>query len=141
MRSLLLAVAVACGILAVCLTDPSGAQKLQQFNPRVCNQSGSEAQFAVIVRTAANMWRVRGWFFVDSGKCADLSPVLVPGFYLWAINEGGAVYQGDTGDPDTIWACLFQQKFDYDATHSPNCADDSKGAFIPVPAGKPVLLQ
>jgi hypothetical protein len=53
MRSLLLAVAVACGILAVCLTDPSGAQQLQKFNPRVCNQSGSEAQFAVIVRTAA----------------------------------------------------------------------------------------
>ena len=55
MRSLLLAVAVACGILAVCLTDPSGAQQLQKFNPRVCNESGSEAQFAVIVRTAANM--------------------------------------------------------------------------------------
>ena len=87
------------------------------------------------------MWRVRGWYFVDSGKCAELSSVLAPGFYLWGVNEKGAVYQGDTSDKDTIWACVFQQKFDYDATRSPNCSDDSKGAFIPVPGGKPVLLQ
>src|SRR5947209_8174181 len=64
MRSLIVAAAVACGIVSVCLTGPSGAQAPQKFNPRVCNASGSDAIFAVIVRTAPNMWRVRGWYDV-----------------------------------------------------------------------------
>jgi|tagenome__1003787_1003787.scaffolds.fasta_scaffold20962400_1 hypothetical protein len=140
MRSLIVAAAVACGIVSVCLTGPSGAQAPQKFNPRVCNASGSDAIFAVIVRTAPNMWRVRGWYDVTNQRCTELTAVLGPGFYAWAINERGTVWEDETHDKDTIWACLFEEKFDYDATKSPTCGN-RKGAFIPIPGGKYLSLQ
>jgi len=77
MRKLILCLA-ACGATAVCLTHPAGAQ--EKFNPTVCNQSGEDAQFAVIVRTSAQTWRVRGWYQADDRKCAQLPPFLDPRF-------------------------------------------------------------
>jgi uncharacterized membrane protein len=137
MRKLILCLA-ACGATAVCLTHPAGAQ--EKFNPTVCNQSGEDAQFAVIVRTSAQTWRVRGWYQADDRKCAQLPPVLGPTFYVWAATES-KVAEGDPNDRDAVWECVFRQAFDYDASKAPNCSDQQKALFFRVPGGKPVVLR
>jgi uncharacterized membrane protein len=138
----MLPIALAAGTFALCFTDPSGAQQPQKFNARICNQSGDPVAAAVIVRTAANTWRAKGWYGMQNQKCTDLGTYLGPGFFFFAmrLTDQGGSWNGDPNDKDTIWACVFAESFDYDASKKQNCGENVV-PFVGWPAGKVPTLQ
>jgi uncharacterized membrane protein len=142
MRNLTVAVAGACGALALAFIAPSGAQQLKSFPVGLCNASGDRVQAAFIVRTGANSWRAKGWFNFNNNECGKIGNFLEPLFLFYAeqSSENGKSWHADPDDKDTIWMCAPAKAFDIDANNPPNCPNEAYPFVIwPTSKGPPRL--
>ena len=142
MRTLITAVVLAYCALGVWLADTSKAQQPEKFTVKLCNQSGSAAVFALVVRTQPNLWRVRGWYGVPNQQCNSVGTYFGPAFYFVAISEDGVSWQAARDDRTAVWECVLAEAFDYqDGKYPNNCNDGAVMHFARIPAGTVPTLK